>query len=137
MIPDLEKVVSNYLRSHTSVTPLGTRFVGKTPTQSSGGTDDSWVRVTQLDARDATGDLEHLIVYLLQFDVYASGTGGQPEASTNARTVRAALADLRGSTHDGVTFARVRFTSMARVPDNDFAPARERVILTAEIRAHA
>lgn len=136
MIADLEKITSNYLRTHPTVTPLGTRLVGKTPTQDSGGTTGSWVRVTQLDARDQTrGAPDHLIAYLLQFDCYAGSTGGQPEATSLARTVRAALAAMPG-TRDTVVVTSVRFTGHIRLPDTDFSPSRERVVLTAEIRAH-
>jgi hypothetical protein len=132
LIPDAEKVVSKYLREHADVVPLGTRFVGKTPDDIT----SSWVRVTQLDASpppDSRAD--HLIRYLLQFDVYA-GAGGQPEANLNTRTIRAALNDMPGL-HDDAVVTAVRFAGQLRRPDTDFENARERVILTAQIWAHA
>lgn len=140
MIPDIEKVAGSYLRADSAVAAIvGRRIVGKTP--SSVG--EAWVRVTQLDARDAPDSrAEHLINYLLQFDCFAGyeppddAGHGQPEANLLARTVRDALWDMPG-VHDDTVVTSVRFTGMTRIPDTDFEPARERVILTASIHAHA
>lgn len=133
LVPDAEKIVSGYLRTHTSITALGARIVGKTPSS----TDEPWVRVTQLDDR-ALGahraDSHH--EFYLQFDCYAGQSGGQPEASTLSRTVRAALAEIQGATLDAVV-AGVDFRSHARIPDTDVdEPARERFVLTALVYMH-
>lgn len=133
MIADLEKIAADYLRAHTAVTALTTRVVSKTPETTAA----AWVRTTTLDARDeARSNLDHLITYLLQFDCYAGVTGGKPEASALARTVRAALKDMTGS-HDGAVITRVAFTGHIRIPDTALEPARERLIITAQITAHA
>lgn len=138
MIADLEKIASDYLRTHTAVAALSTRFVGKTPTEDTGGTHDAWVRVAQLAAPNVTrGPAEHLVAYLLQLDVYASDDGGQPEANTHARTIRAALHDDFPGQRTGAVVTNVRFTGHLRLPDTEFKPARERVVLTVEIRAHS
>lgn len=129
MIPDAERLVGEYLRAHPDVTA---RVVGRTPGKNA--SDPAWIRLTQLDAADdPTSGQEHLIGYLLQLDIYA---GGQPEVWTLARAVRAALHAMPG-THGDIVITAVRFTGMARIPDQDFEPARERVVLTTTVYAHA
>lgn len=133
MIADLEKIAADYLRDHPAVHALTTRVVSKTPETTA----TSWVRTTTLDARDeARSNLDHLITFLLQLDCYAGATGGKPEASHLARTVRSALKGMPGS-HDGAVVSRVAFTGHIRIPDTAIEPARERFILTALITAHA
>ena len=133
MIPDGEKIVSGYLRTHADIEALDTRIVGKTPSDTS----QSWVRLTQLDAGNSPkSSVEHLIAYFFQLDCYAGGDGGQPEASLLARTVRAALAVIGETTFDDAVVSNARFTNMARTPDTTLEPARERVILDAVVRMH-
>lgn len=134
MIPYVEKIASDYLRDHPDVEALGARVVGKTPSSTS----EPWVRVTQLDAaNEPTSRPEHLIDYLIQFDCYAGSDGGQPEANLLTRTVRAALHDMPDADHDDAVVTDVRFTSMARIPDVEFEPARERFVLDATVYMHA
>lgn len=131
-IPDAERIVSDYLRSHADVVALATRVVGKTPDTVS----TSWVRVTLLDAANEAGSRpERLIDYMLQLDCFAGATGGQPEANSLARTVRAVLHEMPGL-QGGVVVTCVRFIGMARIPDTDFEPARERIVLTATVWMH-
>jgi hypothetical protein len=133
VIPDMEKVVSDYLRADPNVQAVASRIVGKTPAT----TTEPWVRVTQLDAaNDPTSRVEHLIAYLMQFDCYAGSEGGQPEANLLGRIVRASLILMPG-VHDSVVVSSTRIVSDPRIPDTDFEPARERRILTARIHAHA
>jgi hypothetical protein len=129
---NIEKLVADYLRAQSAITSSGARMVAKTP--------DSlvapWVRITQLDAPNATGaEVEHLIGYMVQLDCYAGEEGGQPEAVNVALAVRRALIALPG-TRDGVVVTGTRIVGHIRRPDIDREPARERVILTAEIHAH-
>lgn len=128
MIPDVEKVISKYLRTET-----GERLVGKTPED----TDDSWVRLTRLDARTVGGDRhDHAIEAFVQLDCYAGKDGGQPEANTLGREIRAALIDMPNHTHAEATVSGVEIRSDARVPDQTFKVTRERVILTALVWLH-
>lgn len=130
MIPDVERITYAYLDTHPDIAALGTRFVGRTPKD----TGSPWVRVTQLDAADNPGSsVERLISYMVQLDIYA---GGRPEVWPHALTIRAALKEMPGI-HDAVVVTAVRFAGMARIPDQDFEPARERVVLTAVIYAHS
>lgn len=142
MIADIEKLVSDFLRAHPAAGALGTRYVGKTPSQDTGGTTAPWVKVTRLNAPNATGaPVEHLIRYLVQLDVYAGEdvpgeTHGQPEANQHATVIRAALHDDLPGQHGGAVVTAVRFTGDARLPDSAFQPPRERVVLSAQIWAH-
>lgn len=137
LIPDAEKVVSNYLREHEAVAAACPRIVATMPGESTGGTSSAWVRVIEL-AGSAQSDskADHLITFLLQFDCYAGATGGQPEAKLIARTVRAALNDMPG-THEGGVVTSARIVGWRRLPDTDLEPARERVIVTATVVMHA
>lgn len=127
-IPDAERIAYDWLSTHPDVVAVGTRLVGRTPKD----TGAPWVRVTLLDASDLARH-EHLISSLLQLDVYA---GSQEIVWQHARAIRAALNQLEDTIQDGVTINRVDFAGMMRRPDDDFTPARERVILTVELVGH-
>lgn len=135
MIPDPERVLYTFLTGHAAVEDLGTRFVGRTPQETTFHEDGRdkvlpWVRVTLLDARNASrAAREHLIDAMVQLDVYA---GSQADVLLHARTIRAALNDDLPGTQGDVVVTAVRFAGMLRNPDTDFEPARERVILTCE-----
>lgn len=129
MIADIEKIVAGYLRDAPE---LGSRVVGKTPSDLT----DSWVRLTVINApQDARSQADHLITFNLQLDCYAGSSGGQPEASLLARTVRELLIAIPG-TYEETVVSGARITSMARIPDTGLEPARERFILTATVWAH-
>lgn len=134
MIPDAEMVLGDYLRTHPDVEALEARVAGKTPTTFT----LPWVRVTQLDAIDKTGN-EHLIDFLVQFDCYAGSVedGAQGEASLLRRTVRAALKAAQGQTLDGVVISDVTVTGDVHLPDTTLEPARERYVLSVTVHAHA
>lgn len=132
MILNAEKLVADYLRAHEDFGELETRVVAKTP----GEQDSSWVRLTLLDAPDATGTHDHLIAYLLQCDCYAARAGGQPEAMLLGQTTRAALREMPDHSFEEAVVTEVRFVGMLRLPDVDLEPARERVVLTANVWAH-
>lgn len=127
MIPDGELLTGTYLRANASVLALGTRIVSRIP----GNTVGPWAKLTQLDARDVTGTTERLVEFMVQLEVYATDV---PTVWTHARTMRAALKAMPGVRTHGVVTA-VRFTNMARIPDADFEPARERVILDTLVTA--
>jgi hypothetical protein len=134
-IPDLEQIAGDFLRDHPDIQPLA-RVSGTLPKSFA----SAWVKVTQLDARpETTFTTDHLISYLLQLDCYAGSEpeGGQAQAATLARAVRAAIHQLAGQTLDGAAVGRVQITADARIPDTSFAPPRERRIVTVEIYAHA
>ena len=123
LAPDVEKIVSDYLRTHADIVALNTRIVGKTPDNKS----TSWVRVTKLD-NPQVNQPNWLRAFLLQLDCYAGATGGQPEANLLARTVEAVVWTLPNA---GVTIL-----GGPRDLDTDLEPARDRVITSADIRMH-
>lgn len=134
LLPDAEALIGTYLRQHPDVQALGARVIGRTPKDTS----EPWVRIQQFD-NPAVGDsrTEHLIAWFGQFDCYAGKVGGQEEASLLTRTVRGALAVMHEASHDGAVVTGVRFVSCPRIPDEDFEPARERYLLSAEVFLHA
>lgn len=131
MIVDAEKLVSNYLREHVRITPLGARVVGKTPDS----TIAPWIRVTQINAPQG-GVPDHHVAFTLQLDCYAGKTGGQPEANSLAIAARAALQDAHLSTHALGIVSGCAISSDMRLPDTDFEPARDRRVITATVWAH-
>jgi hypothetical protein len=135
-ILDMERITGDYLRSDADVSALGARVSGQLPKTFT----NPWIRVTQLDAANATANLrvEHLVSYLMQFDVYAGeeATNAQAQASQLARTMRAALIDMQDTTIEGAVISGVEVRNDARLPDLDFSPPRERRVLTVEIWAH-
>lgn len=136
LIPDAPAIIGVRLREHPAVIQLGARVAGQIPKSFT----QPWVKVTQLDALNVTGGRpEHLISFLLQFDCYAGSAAdnAQEQASLLGRTIRAVLHDLADQSIDGVVVTEVTFTSDARIPDEAFEPARERVVLDADLRMHA
>lgn len=132
--PDVERIVMTHLREHDDVAAIvGRRVVVQTPSS----TDTPWIRVEQLDApSDARSPVDHLVGYLLQFDCYAGGDGGRPEATLLGRTVRAVLSAMPQAEHEGAVITSAKIAGHSRIPDAiDFEPARERVIITALIHA--
>jgi hypothetical protein len=129
LVPDIEKLVTLHLRG-----VLTTRVEIATPKNRS----TPWVRVTQLDGR-SRDIADHLVAYTCQFDCYAGDVDRQQQigqANTLGREVRAELHGLPG-THDDGTVTGVNVYNHIRIPDTDFEPARQRVILTATVWAHS
>lgn len=130
MIPYAEKIVADHIRDAPEVAALETRVVGTTPSS----TDKPWVRYTQLDARAVDGARhEHLVEFYFQFDCYAGGQGGQPEANLLTRRVREAVVAMPEATHDDAVVTGAEIRSSARFPDGDFKPSRERFVMTAVV----
>lgn len=133
MIPDAEQILGAYLRDE-----LDCNVAGRTPNSTA----NKWVKLVQLDATDAPGSgAEHLIDFMLQLDCYAGQEAmddhtGQAEAWLLARTTRALLKAMIAQAFGDVVVTQVTFSGMARIPDKDFEPARERVILTASVWMH-
>jgi len=124
-VVDAEKLLAFYLREH------GFRVVGTTPSDR----DTAWVRVIQIAAANIAGPPDYFTRSLLQLDCYAGKSGGQPEAINLALAVREVLWPLVGTRAQGVVSATL-ITNQTRLPDPDFEPARERVVLTVELYAH-
>lgn len=130
--PDVEKVVSRFIREHPDIIALGARVNAHPPSDTSSS---AWVLVTQLDGPSNLAP-EHLVGAYLQFDVYATEEGGQPEVNLLARTLRAVLSVMKYSAHDGAVVTGVEINGDARIPDTDFEPARDRRAITATVWIH-
>lgn len=136
MTPDVEQLVGDWLRASLGIMAIvGTRVVGRTPQD----TTEPWVRVSLLDDRPAGNSRGlHLINALVQIDCYAGATErgyAQEDAFDLARLVRGRLNDMPG-THGADVVTTVREPGIARMPDTDLAPARERYVVTATVYAH-
>lgn len=134
---DAVAIVGSYLRSNETVSELtGERVSHKSPEEED--RDEPFVRITQLDAANETGtrEVEHLASYYLQIDCYAGVGNRYAEAFDLAAVVRAALVALPGVDLEDAVATDVGFASMPSQPDTDMKPARERVILDAEIYLH-
>lgn len=125
-IPDIETLIVAYLSDFN--------VVDRTPRNTRTG----WVRLTLLDARQ-TDTPDHLVDFYVQLDCY-EGDNDPPnsiEASNLARAVRAELVEMPLADHDGAVVSGVEINGMARIPDEETEPARERYSITADIWAHA
>lgn len=137
-VVDISKLAATFLREHTELQALiGRRVVVRTPQDIS----LPWVRFTLLD-QPKTGNsrTEHLTTAMIQFDCYAGADGGSPEAADIARLVRGLLhGELPNAPDqlDDAVVTHVDIIGHMRLPDGDFEPERERVILTAQVTAHA
>jgi hypothetical protein len=135
---DVEKIVSDYLRTHPQIIALNSRTVSKTPDN----TETAWTQITQHDARNARGSIpEYFLNHLLQLDCYAGEDGGKSEAKDLRTTVRELLYGLPEVGGLGATVTCVEFVGDAHDPDPDLRDedgnARERYVLMAEVYAHA
>jgi hypothetical protein len=131
LIPDIEKIVTDYLRAHADIVALNTRIRVTPPDDKS----TSWVKVTKLSAPSVNSP-DHLIEYMTQFDCFAGESGGVPEVNTLSRTVRAVVKSMEGVT-GAATITGVHFQDGPRNVDPDLEKARDRVTMTAFIWAHA
>jgi hypothetical protein len=134
LLLNVEPLIGAYLKGVSGVSALEARVVSKTP----GTTDKPWVRITLLDASNATGtrQAEHLVAYYLQLDCYAGSSGGREDAFALAQAVRASLVDLPDlQPLPNAVVTDVAPLSMPRIPDGDLG-GRERYILDIEIYAH-
>lgn len=133
--PDLEALIIGYLSSHPTVSALCSgRVSGSTPPS----TKQPWVRVFLLSDELRTGSAAtHAIDGMLQLDCYGSDQQGvaHGQASLLARACRQALREIPDT---GLPATVSHATaSIRRLPDTDFAPARERFVVTCELVCHA
>lgn len=137
-IPDVEALVGAWLREHEDIAAMNARVAGSTPDSMT----FPWIRVTRLNApriRGATFD--HATRFMVQLDCYAGKDAtaelkGQPQATALGAAARAVLMSLSGTTIDDVAVSSVDITTDMRRPDTTLKPARERVILVAELLMH-
>jgi hypothetical protein len=132
LVPDVEALLTAYLTP--VVEGLGSEVVDQTPDDTNG----SWVLLTLLDdPADPVAD--HAVRAMVQLDCYASKGADDPhaEASLLRRTVRAAIADIENADHEGAVVSGAAINGSLRLPDETFAPPRERYVLTATVFCHS
>lgn len=131
MVPDAEKVVTAYLKAQPSLTALGARIVGSTPSALG----DPWVRVTLINDPSTDGGIADVhIAALMQLDCYAGKTANsQGKAKAVSSAVRDALRVMNRAAHPDAVVTGAQ-TSGGRFPDTDLGePALERFVLTSTI----
>lgn len=132
-IPYMQRIVSDYLRSHPTVSAVTNRIVSEVPDK----TETPWVMVRQLDALNASQiSVEHLINFLFQFDCYVGEEEGTPQAFSLGHKVRDALKEMQGTTQGGAVITGVEITGDRPLPDTDLKPARWRKVIDVTIWAH-
>lgn len=127
-VPDSEKVISKHLRKQTEA-----RLVGKTPEN----TDEPWVRLTLFDDPAIEGSrTDYAIEAYVQLDCYAGEDGGQPEANSLSREIRAAIVDMPNHEHADAVVVSGATARRRRSPDATLQ-GRERVIVMARVWMHS
>lgn len=134
MIPFIEKIVGDYLRSLPEVEEIaGDRVATKTPTSLS----EPWVRITLLDdPPTGRSSADHLIAFYLQLDCHAGKDGSQSLASRLARTVREALGEIADHSHVDTVVSGSKVHSSKPLRDDDM-PEIDRYVVVATVWAYS
>lgn len=123
LLPDVEKLVSQYLRAHPAVSALvGERVFTAFPAQAG---KEALVLVTRIGG---TPPLSHPLVVdeaQLQIDAYG---GGKALAWAVMATVLAAFEELQGLVRPEGSVSAVRQGAIRFQPDDTFKPSRPRFI---------
>lgn len=130
LLPDVEKVISAYLRSRTEVTALvGDRIyteIPKTPTFP-------LVRLTRVGGAPITSRPLHIDQAIVQVDVFG---GPKTQARLLAETCRHVLSEAHEATHTGASVDDVVFGAFQWLPDPSFEPTKPRYSFDAAITVH-
>lgn len=126
MIPNVEVLLGGYVRSN-----LGARVVSLTPTDR----DTPWVRYSLLDITDG-GEADHLVNALVQFDCLAGKANGRGEAWDLGVRVRDLLKRVQHESFTGAVFTGASVSGPSLIPDDDFEPARQRAVISAQVWLH-
>ena len=136
MLPDVEQIVSLYLRSVTEVTDLvGQRVYTQLPNSPT----FPLVKLTRFGGAPVFNRPLHLDRALLQFDAYG---GNKRESQQLAEMVRAALADpdfvgLRELDGDPIgVVTGVDFGDLRWLPDSSYTPAKPRYVFDIAVFTH-
>ena len=135
MIPFMEKILGDYLRSAPDVAAIvGDRVATKNPRTL----DDPWVRVTVYDdPPTGRSSADHHIAFHVQLDCFAGKEGTQSEASLLARTVRSLLGEMVRHDFDGAALSGAKATGSRFLPDENFDPDMDRYVVTGIVWAHS
>jgi hypothetical protein len=130
LLPDVERLVSSYLRARPDVTALvGDRVYTAFPAQAS--TDRPPAVLIRRTGGTPPFSIP-LVVDEAEVQVDAYG-GGKALAHEVVATVRVALAELEGAVRPEGVVAAVRFRALRYLPDEAFDPAWPRFIADVAI----
>lgn len=139
ILPDVESLVSTFLQRDPDVkAKVGTFTSGadqlaRVYTALPEAPVFPAVRVTLIDETKVTDNPLWVVTAFLQIEAWG---GSQWEASEALRTVQGVMAARLKGVHTRGTVSGVRFGGMRNVPDPDYAPAKPRRIVTAQVTAH-
>lgn len=135
LLPDVERLVSRYLRDSAPVDALvGDRVYTAWPHTGTEDTKQPLVLITRIGGDPPFSYPLVVDACDLQVDAYG---GGKHQAHQLAATVRQSLAALVDRvTPDGVVHA-VTFGALRYVPDESFSPARPRYVMDVSITTTA
>lgn len=136
LLPDVEQVLSMFLRSLTEITDLvDQRVWTQLPGLKAG--QEEWrfpcVRLVRIGGRPVLQRPLYIDRPLLQFDIWG---GPKVEARTIAETCRAALAQAHTVAHDGAVISDAELGALAFLPDDDFLPPKPRYTFDAAVTLH-
>jgi hypothetical protein len=135
MIPNGQRVISDYLRGHADVEAVVSRVVAKPPDE--GQRSIAWVMFTLLSAPQVENyPPDWLVEFYFQLDVYAGATGGLPEIWSIATAVRRAIVQMPENGVEDAVCTRTKIYGFNPQPDTDMEPARERFVMTASAWLH-
>jgi hypothetical protein len=130
MLPNVEALVSAFLRDQAEVTAL---VDDRVYTALPKGVEFPAVRVVQYDDVKHTRRPLWVVHALLQIDCWG---GSKHDAWQTAATVQGVLAARLAGVHDLGVVTGVDVGGLADTPDQDFEPAKPRWTFTATVFAH-
>lgn len=130
LLPDVEALVSQFLRAQDEITDIvGDRVYTAIPKSPQ----FPLLRLQRVGGFPVTQQPLHLDAPTLQFDAYG---GSKADAQELAATARSVLALRLEGVHDLGVVTGVRFGSMSWLPDPDYTPAKPRYVLDATVLLH-
>lgn len=130
LLPDIERILSTYLRSRSEVTALvSTRVYTEIPKDPT----FPLVRLTRVGGSPVTSTPLWVDEPLVQFDVWG---GPKVLAREIAETIRSVLAEARLTAHADASIDDVTFGAFQWLPDDTYEPAKPRYSFDALITVH-
>ncbi len=135
MIPFMEKILADYLRSAPDVAAIAGERVG---TKNPRTLDEPWVRVTIYDdPPTGRSSVDHHVAFYVQLDCFAGKEGTQEEANFLGRTIRGLLGGMAQQDFDGAVLSGAKATGSRSLPDEDFDPTMDRYVVTGIVWARS
>lgn len=130
MIPDIEQLLSRFLRDQPEIDELvGERVYTALPKDPQ----FPLLQLRRIAGAPVMSRPLHLDAPLVQIDSYAPS---KKAAHTLIETARSVIAERLEGAHDLGVVTGVRFGSMSWLPDDDYTPAKARYVADVEIFVH-